>query len=453
MLLFKDKIDILSLGGIDIITNGYCGNIKNVTFDSRNVGPDSIFFAIEGTQTDGHYFVSDAFKKGAQVAVVNKVFPEYKNFATNKTIIKVNSTTEFMAELAKEYRKHIKCDVIGITGSVGKTTTKDLVTKVLSVKFKVLSAIHSYNNILGLSFTLLNYNDEEKVVLELGVNHTGEMEKLVEIAHPDIAVLTYFAPVHLEGMKSLFIIYDQKKIITRYAKDIYVNSDSPFFYIFAKDFPFLKSAGISACPTYRANIIFQDLNKIVFTIKDGKNTYLFEVPSFNIAVIYSALFAYAIGKKYDIDYTSICNTFKNFTPAQLRNEIIQKEGRVIIADCYNANPFSVEMVLSSFRNVASRKSDNCAFILGDMLELGRYSPFYHIQLANSLKNLPGLKILVGSEIRYASEFLNKYNISHYYFEDVERLIKSLPFIIPLDYKYILLKGSRKLQLERLIEFL
>ncbi len=443
MLTFKSKVNILSIDKIEMVTNGFVGNVNGISFDSRNVHGNSIFFALEGQNVDGHQFVCDALNKGAQVAVVSKVLPEYRSFSHNKTIIKVNSPINFMSDLAKEFRKYIKCDIIGITGTVGKTTTKCLIAEVLSRKFKVLFSPASYNNILGLSYTILNYNDEEKIVLEFGINHLGEMDKLVEIAKPNIAIITYISPVHLEGMRSVFAIFEEKKKITRYAKKIFVNADS----FLLSTIPDAEKVGTMSGSNYLGTLVQQKLSEIKFTI----NNEFFEIPIHSHSIIYSALFSYAIGKYYGINYEDIYRAFKGFNLPKLRNQIVQKNGKTIIADCYNASPASTYMAISSFCLLVP--ASHSAIILGDMLELGDYSSFYHKQIAHFLKNFAGLKILVGKEFKAGSDFLRRFNIAHYCFENVDKLCDSVNMIITPECKYILLKASRKLQLEKLIDYL
>lgn len=445
MLTFKSKVNVLSVDKVEIVTNGFVGNIDGISFDSRNVPSNSIFFALEGQNVDGHQFVCDALNKGANVAVVSKVLPEYRSFSHNKTIIKVHSPINFMSVLAKEFRKHIKCDVIGITGTVGKTTTKYLLSNVLSKKFKVLFAPESYNNILGLSYTLLNYKDEEKIVLEFGVNHIGEIDELVEIAKPNVAIITYISPVHLEGMKSIFNIFEEKKKITKYAKKVVVNSDSFLLNRMSN----VDKIGTISGSDYLGTLVQQKLSEIKFTI----NNEFFEIPTHCCSILYSALFSYAIGKYYGINYKDIYRAFESFNLPKLRNQVIQKNGRTIIADCYNASPASTYMAISSFYSLVVTNHSSLAFVLGDMLELGDYSSFYHKQIANFLKDFAGLKILVGKEFKAGSDFLNKYNVVHHYFENVDELTGSIHNIITPQCNYILLKASRKLQLEKLIDYL
>lgn len=459
MLTFKSKINILDFCKIETIANGFSGNVDGISFDSRNIPPNSIFFAMEGQNVDGHQFVPDALNKGANVAIVSKILPEYKNFSHNKTIIKVDSPINFMSVLAKEYRKYIKCDVIGITGTIGKTTTKYLIADVLRKRFKVLFAPDSYNNVLGLSYTLLNYNNEEKIVLELGVNHVGEMDKLVEIAKPDIAVITYISPVHLEGMKSVFNIFEEKKKITKYAKRVLINSDSFLLSVIASGCATISSCssvsvekiGMLDAIDYSGLIVQKGLNGIKFTVKGKYGNEFFEIPSHSQATVYSALFSYVLAKSYGISYEDIYDAFRNFNLPKLRNQIIQKGERTIIADCYNASPLSMYMAISSF--CSSLHTQRLALILGDMLELGDYGPFYHKQVANFLMSFSGLKILVGKEFKAGSDFLNKYNVNHYYFENTGELADFVPKIVTPEYKYILLKASRKLQLEKLVNYL
>ncbi|MFN7181763.1 MAG: Mur ligase family protein, partial [Planctomycetota bacterium] len=301
MITFKSKIDILNLTSCELVVKGYTGNVTNITFDSRKVPLNSIFFALKGEKTDGHNFVVDALHKGASVAIVDKVLPEYKN-VTGKTIIKVDSSIKFMANLAKEYRKMINADVIGITGTIGKTTTKYLVGSILSKRFNTLVSQESYNNLLGVSYTLLNYENEEKVVLELGINRLHEIEELVEIAKPDFAIITYITPVHLEGMHSIFEIFTQKRKIVKYARKIFINADS--FLLNSLAHPHIVKVGTAEDLDYRGFIVRNELNITHFTI----NNEFFHIPSYTKSILYPALFAYAIGKEYGLSYSEIFDT-------------------------------------------------------------------------------------------------------------------------------------------------
>ncbi len=441
-ITFKNKIDILALPEVDVIVNKYKGNITNVTFDSREVLPNSIFFALKRKNTDGHNFVVDALNKGASVAVVEKVLPQLINIS-DKTVIRVSSPLKYMTNLAKEYRKKIKADIIGITGTIGKTTTKYLIANLLSKRFSTLVAPESYNNLLGLSFSLLNYNNEEKVILELGVNHPAEMDELVEIAKPNIAIITYITPVHLEGMKSIFTIFEEKQKIVKYAKKVLVNADS--FLLNRVTHPLLVKIGTRQNLDYSGFLVKKNLYKTQFTI----NNQLFEIPTCFDMIIYPAMFSYALGKEYGLNYEEVYDAFKEFSLPKLRFQIIEKNDRVLVVDCYNANPYSMEKAIEQFQEVTPPTR---AFIFGDMSELGDKSAFYHKKVTNIIKQFDGLKILVGENFKNGSDFLSKYNIDHYYFSKVEELINSLPVILTSKCKFIFLKASRKLQIEKLIEY-
>jgi UDP-N-acetylmuramoyl-tripeptide--D-alanyl-D-alanine ligase len=443
MITFKSKFDILSIAPYEEVVNFFRGNIQAVTFDSRNVPPSSIFFALEGAHADGHNFVLEALQKGAEVAVVKKVLPEFKNIS-NKTILQVDSPLKFMSIMAKEYRKYFNADVVGITGTTGKTTTKYLIAHLLEKKFKTLAAPESYNNLLGLSYTILNYTDHQKVVLELGINHPNEMDELVEIARPNIAIITNISPVHLEGMKNVFQIFNEKAKIIRYAQKVIINADA----FLLNSISHTNTIRVGRCKNcdYKATLVQKTLNKISFTI----NNEFFEFPTYSAINIYPALFAYAVGKEFSMNYYEVFEAFLSFSVPKMRTQLLVKNDKLIFVDCYNANPQSMIASITEFVEISSAKR---VFILGEMLELGEYSDFYHKKVANFLRKFEGKKVLVGERFKAGAEFLAKFDTFYLYFPSLKELLDNFNKIKESDYKFYLLKASRAVGLEKIIEYL
>jgi len=411
--------------------------INKVKIDSREIKEGDLFIALKGEKTHGAIFTDDALKRKAKFCILPEEFKD--KFSKNEKIIFVKDTLEFLINLAKFKREKTRAKIIGITGSVGKTTTKFMISHILKNKGKkVYPSPKSYNNLIGVSLTLLNAPlDTEFIIQEMGINKKGEMEKLSEIVKPHIGILTKIGPSHLEGLESIENVAQEKSKIFKY-----LPSDG--FAIINKNSPFYERIET------KANKVFYKLEES--NLKwDGKsliyeNEFKFKIPVPSLGMAENAICALktAFILKIPIPH----NPFEDFKFPELRMEIKNLNNSIIILDAYNANPLSMEDALKS--STFFNKKEKYLF-MGDMLELGKYSEMYHREIARILKvkNFNAL-LTYGEYSRYTSMEAEKLGIYSFHFNEKEKMKEKLIEISNKD-AVIVIKGSRKMQMETLLE--
>ena len=426
-----------------------------VSIDSRTVKTGDCFFAISGENFDGADFLPDAFTKGAACAVVNKDFKADK-FA-GKTILKVNDTIEALGQLAREYRRQGNFKVVAITGSVGKTTTRQIIYHVLSRHFRVFAAPKNFNNNIGLPLTLLGASPKDEIIIaELGSNHPGEIGYLTRIACPDIAVITNVHPAHLKGFGDLETIIREKLSISQGLQDngvLIINArlasrtSLPAAQI--------MTFGISRDCDVRARDITFDNFSSRFTI-DGTEVVL---PLAGAGNVENALTTWAVCSRFDISIDDFAQALKTTPAVPMRTEPLQIGTLTVLNDCYNANPASMKNALDILKIQNSKlKIQNCkrrlVFICGDMAELGRHAEQLHRQLGKDIAQAK-VKLLLAVG-RYAkivtqnAEKNAKYDLQTESFDDTVTCCNNLAKFIK-DNDIILVKGSRTAKLEMTVE--
>lgn len=418
--------------------SNYCG----VSIDSRQISEGECFFAIRGDNFDGHDFVTQAFEKGACCAVVEKGF---QAGSSNGRIIEVDNTCKALGILAAHYRKLIKAKVIAITGSVGKTSTRDMIAQVLSTKYKCSSAKKSFNNHIGLPLTILQTpQDCQMLVLELGTNHPGEIEYLSKIAMPDIAVITKVAAVHLEFFHSIENIAAEKASIVKGISSnglLIANADSKVLveYLEKKQIPFI---GYSALGKTSLNDRYGTLNV------DGS---VVKIPLAGMGSLENALAAYTVCLRLGITAEEFKNAAANFKPSDMRLNILEFPKHKVINDCYNASPLSMSNAIEVL--CRQRDSKRKVFICGDMKELGKDSSLYHKQLGRLAAD-SGVDVIAAvgeyADLVVEAARLENQNIEAFAFENTSILCSNLHKILkPND--TILIKGSRAIGLEKCVD--
>ncbi|MEM1135432.1 MAG: UDP-N-acetylmuramoyl-tripeptide--D-alanyl-D-alanine ligase [Bacteroidota bacterium] len=416
---------------------------KQVSTDTRKITKDSIFFALKGPRFNGNNYALEALEKGASFAVIDELSPEHKD---HPQLILVENVLESLQKIANIHRKTLGIPVIAITGSNGKTTTKELVYQVLSQKFKTYATPGNFNNHIGLPLTILRTPPEtEMLILEMGDNNLGEIAVLCEIANPDYGLITNIGKDHLEGFGSFENNLRAKSELFQY---LIQNSGNAF--IPTKD-PILKNMA----KRFKNPILFGDtgnqsflqLNEqtvfVSFRTEEGKvhQTQLFG--KYNFANVEAA---YSIGKYFKIPYEELVKAICDYIPQNNRSQIIEKAKNTLLLDAYNANPSSVSAVLESFISMQSEKPK--IVILGDMLELGKTSKQEHFDIAEKGTQANLICIFCGALFYEVRESFKK----GLFFKDKEQLIQYL-LKTPIMNHMVLLKGSRGLKLETLIEYL
>lgn len=419
--------------------------IKGISTDTRNIKKGEIFIALKGERFDGHRFVRQAYEKGAAGVIVSK---DLKGLPEDLCVINVKDTLKALGDIAKKYRNFINPYIIGITGSDGKTTTKELVSTCLSEKFKTKASSGNYNNQIGLPLSLLSFDRSTEIgVVEMGMNRKGEIDYLSKIAKPDGCVITNIGRAHIGFFKNVEGIAEAKSEIFKNLKGeklSLLNRDDRFFNFLKKrssknimTFGKSKKADVRGIVEEEGNDFFQ----FIVAGFDEK----FRVNFWNTSMIYSFLIAISFSIKFGIELRKIRGIIESFKPIAGRGKIYRIKGITIIDESYNSNPNSLKNSILCFSRKDFKRK---VVIIGDMAELGRFSSFYHRYIGEVIgKTGIDSVITFGEKSRIISE-LN----GGKHFTDIDELKK---FLIKEIKKGdgILIKGSNFLKMERITEFL
>lgn len=407
--------------------------IKNVVMDSKKVQEGSLFLAIN----NGNKYIQEALNKGAAIVIGDKV-PEEIN---DKRVITVENTIEVMQKLAREYRRELALKVIGITGSNGKTTTKDLITGVLSEKYITEKTQGNYNNHIGLPYTILTLpGNTEVVVLEMGMSSFGEIDTLCKIAEPNYGIITNIGDSHLEFLKTRENVFKAKGEMIKY-----ISSDKLF--IFGDD-PYLKNVsgikvGYLEENDYKIDIISEELSATEFTVNNFEK-YKISLNGKHNCI--NATMAIGIGKAFSLTMEEIQRGLEKSQMTAMRFEKKLVGETLYINDAYNASPTSMEYSLMTFDNLKVSKKKIA--ILGDMLELGEESVKFHKEILEKAIETKIDKIfLYGPLMAQGAQLVKNNNI--YTFETKNDIVKALKE--EKEPIAVLLKGSRGMKLEEIIE--
>ncbi len=410
----------------------------SVTIDSRKIEKNDIFFAFSGDHFNAAEFADEAIRKGALAVIV-----EHQDFENQaKNIFYVRSTLEFLQELAVYHRKQLQIPFIGLTGSNGKTTTKELMHAVLSEKFSVQYTSGNLNNHIGVPLTILSVRaGHEMAVIEMGANHQKEIELLCSISQPDFGYITNFGKAHLEGfggfegvIKGKSELYDY---LISHQRTIVVNENDP---VQAE-----KTKGCSPTVTfgkdtsdYQFDLVSED--HFVGLEYQGIKAVSKLTGEYNFTNLCAAA---SLGLHFGIDFEDIKKAIEQYTPTNMRSQIVKKEGRTLVLDTYNANPSSMTASLDNFITFKGSKT----VIIGDMLELGEETEKEHRNILNYARSLGFNRIItVGKNFRQVNDS------SADAFESTAELTGYLK-LNEIRSENILLKGSRGIALEKSIDFI
>ena len=406
--------------------------IANVVMDSRKVKENSLFFAIN----NGNNYIDEVLEKGATLVIADNYL------GSDKRVIKVEDTIVAMQELARDYRKALKLVIIGITGSNGKTTTKDMVYSVLSQKYRCKKTEGNYNNHIGLPFTILQLEDGDEIaVLEMGMSGFGEIDKLCEISSPDYGIITNIGDSHLEFLKTRENVFKAKGEMIKYISE-------ENLIVYGDDFYLRNLVGVTVgfgdnCKEQIRD--FQDMESGLEFMLDGENYHVGLNGKHNCL---NAAMSVVIGKKLKIDSSLIQKGFQNLELTPMRFQKIEKDSIIYINDAYNASPISMNYSLETFDKLYNDREK--IVVLGDMLELGENEIEYHKQVLEKALSIRVDKIYIyGERMKKAQSLLeNSDKIEH--FQDKKRISEKIKKS-PLERKAVLLKGSRGMKMEEIIE--
>jgi len=413
---------------------------NRVTTDTRKIAENDLFFSLHGDHFNGNEFAAQALEKGACYAVIDDA-----NYHTGDRTILVKDSLQALQELAKFHRQHLNLPVLALTGSNGKTTTKELLNAVLSKRFKTVATLGNLNNHIGVPLTLLSMdNSTEFGVVEMGANHPKEIEFLCNIALPDYGYITNFGKAHLEGFGSIEGVIQAKSELYQHlmqrGKTIFYNVEDPIQK--KKLMTHTKVYGFStnkSNPVADVKIELTQNQPFVSVVYKDTNIPTNLIGTYNVTNIAAAI---CVGRYFDIKMQDIQDAISNYIPSNNRSQIVEKGNIKIILDAYNANPSSVQAALINF--VQQPQKDK-AVILGDMLELGAESASEHqnivdLLLENGFKNV----YLIGQ---------NFYSTKGDYlkFKNFEEFKEVFSIAAKDKAELYLIKGSRGMALERALE--
>jgi UDP-N-acetylmuramoyl-tripeptide--D-alanyl-D-alanine ligase len=415
-----------------------CGK---VTTDSRNCPEGSMFIALKGETFNGNAFAAQALKQGCRYAVIDE-----SEYAGEGTIL-VDNCLQALQQLANYHRRQLKTPVIGITGTNGKTTTKELISTVLSRKFNTLYTEGNFNNHIGVPLTLLRLTKEhEMAVVEMGANHPGEIKTLVHIAEPDYGIITNVGKAHLQGFGSFEGVIRTKGELYDFLRakggaTIFIQNENPYLNGIAEGLTCVRygqTAGLYVSGELISCSPFLSFRWTAEGVSHEVNTHL--IGSYNLD---NMLAAAAIGRYFGVSDDDISSALASYLPHNNRSQLKETADNKLIVDAYNANPTSMMAALKNFRQV---EAPHKMVILGDMKELGEASREEHQKVVDYLKECGFDRVvLVGPEFAAATH-------SYQTFQHVDEVLADIRMHKPQGY-YILIKGSNSMKLSQLPECL
>lgn len=423
-----------------------CG--QKITTDTRKLDAGSIFFALKGENFDANTFAEKSIKGGCAYAIVDN-----PNFIRNEHILLVANVLETLQQLAKFHRTQLKFPIIGITGSNGKTTNKELIHAVLSKKYKTYATKGNLNNHIGVPLTLLSITPKhEMAIVEMGANHQGEIAMLSELSDPDYGVITNIGKAHLEGFGGEEGVKKGKselyKYINKKGGKVFINGDDFVLLELSKDLPKVYYGENIEYDIYGKRFSMNEFVEFKWNIKNKslEQQPLVKTQMFGQYNFINLLCAVCIGNYFNVPETDINDALENYIPEMNRSQVKKIKSNTFILDAYNANPSSMNLAIENFNK---QNFENKIAILGDMLELGDYSKEEHQKILNQLE-ISSIKtiFLVGVQFfEFKDQFL-KFS----FFKNIDDLMSYLNTCDTVD-STILIKGSRGIKLEKVVDCL
>jgi UDP-N-acetylmuramoyl-tripeptide--D-alanyl-D-alanine ligase len=413
---------------------------SSVSIDTRNIALNSLFIAIKGERFDANTFAQEALDKGASYVIIDN-----KSYFIDQRTILVDDSLIALQKLAEYHREYLKLPIIALTGSNGKTTTKELIHVVLTKKFNTKATVGNLNNHIGVPLTLLSFTSETEIgIVEMGANHKKEIEFLCDLAKPDFGYITNFGKAHLEGFGGIQGVIEGKSEMYHYLsandKVAFINIDD---VIQVEKSGSLKKYSFGVNKT-NADVNITAINANPFVSVSCSNTTI----STHLIGLYNANninAAITIGNYFSVDKAEIKEALERYMPENNRSQLLTKGSNQIILDAYNANPSSMAVAIENFLQL---KNLNKIMILGDMFELGQESQHEHKAIVDQLSNEGNVKCYFIGEAFYTNKF-QKSNFSFY--NTFAAFSNDLPNTVFRN-STILIKGSRGMALERSLNF-
>ncbi len=445
-LLKIKKIGLEFFGKAELLDQ----TISGFSIDSRKIEADQIFIAIPGERFDGHQFVSEVARQGVQNFIVKKKWFQLQQQSLPKgNYFVVSDTLLALQAISHYYRMKFHFPFLALTGSNGKTTTKEMIAAVLANKYKVLKTEGNLNNQIGVPLTLFNLKSDHQIaIIEMGTNRKGEIAKLAQIVNPTHGVITSIGPAHLEFFGSIQGVFEAKnelwQFLEKQGQTAFINNDDRYL---SRNLPKVNNI-IKYGFEKKADV----KGKFIGINRKGQPSFMVRGEKINLKIagihnIYNALCAVSVSLHFSMDMPEIKYALESFQPASKRMEMVEKKGIIIINDCYNSNPESAKKALLTLSQMASE--GRRIAVLGDMFELGRQAKKEHKKIGEYLASLKNIDLLltVGHLSKLTCDSAKNSNCTNsFHFEDKQKLIESLLSIIKKK-DLILIKGSRGMAME------
>jgi UDP-N-acetylmuramoyl-tripeptide--D-alanyl-D-alanine ligase len=366
-----------------------------ISTDSRNIPKNCLFFALKGDNFDGNKFAKKAIDAGANFAIISD-----KNHEIEGKTILVDDTLKTLQDLAKFHRQQIDIQVVGITGTNGKTTTKELVAAVLSQKFNTYATKGNFNNHIGVPLTLLSLTKETEIaVVEMGANHLGEIADLCEIALPNMGLITNIGKAHLEGFGSLENLINTKlglfEVIKKVNGKFLLNCNDEILVERISDYDNIIKYGNSENSIVKAIETWSDEVFLKIVVKIGNDNHIISTKLVGIYNIDNVLAAISVGLANNINIDKIIETIENFEPSNNRSQLKKADTNTLILDMYNANPTSMSLAITNFAEIDLPRK---VLIIGDMLELGKNEQQEHQEIINLVNKYRFFQVFLVGEL-------------------------------------------------------
>ncbi|MGL5086185.1 MAG: UDP-N-acetylmuramoyl-tripeptide--D-alanyl-D-alanine ligase [Clostridium sp.] len=435
----------------EVIVNSNDNEFNSICIDTRKIAKNNIFLAINGENFNGNKYVKSAFQNGASIAIVDEIIFDEIEMKKFGTVIKVNNTSDALLALANFYRKKLGIKVVGVTGSTGKTSTKDLIAAFLSDKYKVFKTKGNFNNQIGLPLMILELDSSYDVaVLEMGMSNLGEIHTLAQTALPDIAVITNIGLSHIENLKTRENILKAKmEIVDFFNKEnelIVTGEDEKLKKISSQCYKITKIGYNHEYDVYGNNIILME-EETKFEAHINEKAHKFTLPMAGKHNVLNAMLAIAVADKLCVTFESMEKGIANLEATSMRLQLIKKDKFTIINDCYNASPDSMK---SSLDVLSTYKSGRRIAILGTMNELGHEAFNAHKEVGEYASNKIDKLIAIGDYKDSFKDGFNGEDIEIY--ETKEEFINNINKLVK-ENDILLVKASRGMKFEDIVNYI
>lgn len=420
--------------------------ITSVAIDTRKIEKGCLFICIKGERFDAHRFIDEAFEKGAAAVMISE------DVKIDKPYIKVDDTAKQMLSLAGYYRSKFDIPIVALTGSVGKTTTKEFTHLVVNSKYKAIKTLGNLNNEIGLPQMLFMLDSStEAAVIEMGMNHFGEIHRLSTATQPTVGIITNIGVSHIENLGSREGILEAKLEILDGLKKgapLLLNGDNDLLSTVKNDDYKIYFYAVDNDADFKAVDIKENPNTTSFTVQYFGKEQKITIPAIGKHNVYNALAAFAVGILLDIDAETAADALKNYEPSGMRQKVVEINGITSIEDCYNASPDSMKAGITTLAGIQACKK---IAVLSDMLELGDYSEQAHYAVGKmAAENKIDYLLCVGSDAKYIVDGARDNGLLNAYLFDSKQSLTDKLFEIAEKGDAVLFKASRGMKLEEVI---